>query len=136
MEMPDGKFLEREEIADAIADAIEHTHPAAPPAPKNQFDVGVLQVVLAEKRTSLAVLRTGITIAVVPLSITTVLVTLSRLYDFMANLHFLIPMYTILTLMMGIAFYLMGRALLRIRSYDRMIEQVRRENPVLGRFLR
>lgn len=87
-----------------------------------------IQVLLAEKRTSLSVLRTGIAAAVVPLSITTVLVTLSRFYSWIENLHFLIPMYAILTGLMILSGYLVVRSIRRIHRYDQMINAIRRNS--------
>lgn len=105
------------------------------PAREDAEMVGVVQLLLAEKRTSLAVLRTGMTIALVPLSITTVLVTLSRFYDWLENLQFLVPMYVILTVMMILSFYLMGRAVVKLRRQDRHINAICREHPTLARFV-
>jgi hypothetical protein len=94
-----------------------------------------IQVLLAEKRTSLAVLRTGIAVAIVPLSITTVLVTLSRFYSWVENLHFLGPMYAILTGLVLLSGYLIGRAVLRIHHYDRMIAKIRQQNPAFSKLI-
>lgn len=51
-----------------------------------------IQLILAEKRTSLSVMRTGIAILALPLSVMSVLVATSRLYDAPSVLHFLIPL--------------------------------------------
>ena len=77
-----------------------------------------IQVKLAEKRTSLAVLRTGIAVSVIPLSITTVLVALSQWYSWVENLHFLVPMYAILTGLMLLSVWLIVRSIRRIRQCD------------------
>lgn len=95
-----------------------------------------VQVLLAEKRTSLAVLRTGITVAAVPLSITTVLVTLSRFYSWLENLHFLVPMYVVLTGLLFLAIYLIGSAIRKIRRFDDMIQRVREESPIFRDLIR
>jgi hypothetical protein len=95
-----------------------------------------VQVLLAEKRTSLAVLRTGITVAAVPLSITTVLVTLSRFYSWIENLHFLVPMYIVLTGLLVLAIYLIGRAIRKIRFFDDMIHRVREESTLFHDLIR
>lgn len=95
-----------------------------------------VQVLLAEKRTSLAVLRTGITVAAVPLSITTVLVTLSRFYSWIENLHFLVPMYVVLTGLLVLAIYLIGRAIRKIRHFDDMIHRVREESTLFRDLIR
>lgn len=96
---------------------------------------GLVQLLLAEKRTSLAVLRTGVSVGLVPLSITTLLVTLSRFYDWLANLHFLVPMYAVLTCLMALSLYLVGRSVRRIHSVDRQIEALRRNHPTLARWM-
>jgi hypothetical protein len=43
--------------------------------------INEIQLLLAEKRTSLATLRTGIAIFVLPLSVLTILVSTSKLYN-------------------------------------------------------
>ena len=43
-------------------------------------DIGRIQLLLAEKRTALSAVRTGIAVFTLPLSVTTVLVTTSRYY--------------------------------------------------------
>jgi uncharacterized membrane protein YidH (DUF202 family) len=103
-------------------------------APLEQVTTALLaseiQVLLAEKRTALAVLRTGIAIALVPLSITTVLVTLSRFYSWLDNLHFLVPMYGVLTGLIILSGYLIVRAMRKIRHYDELIAKLRAQSPV------
>jgi hypothetical protein len=95
-----------------------------------------IQVLLAEKRTSLAVLRTGIAVAALPLSITTVLITLSRFYSWIDNLHFLIPMYLVLTVLTALSAYLIGRAISRIKYYDDRIHRLREESPAFKNLIR
>lgn len=97
--------------------------------------IGLVQLLLAEKRTSLAVMRTGVSVGLVPLSITTLLVTLSRFYDWLANLHFLVPMYFVLTCLTVLSLYLVGRAVRRIHNADKQIETLRRSHPHLARWI-
>jgi len=94
-------------------------------------DAALVQVLLAEKRTSLSVMRTAIAMLAVPLSITTVLVTLSRFYSWLENLHFLIPMYVVLTFLMILSLWLLLRAVRKMRRYDEMISQLRNRHPAL-----
>jgi hypothetical protein len=96
---------------------------------------GLVQLLLAEKRTSLAVMRTGVSMGLVPLSITTLLVTLSRFYDWLANLHFLVPMYAVLTCLTVLSLYLVGRSVRRIHTIDGQIETLRRSHPALARWM-
>ena len=53
--------------------------------------LGEVQVLLSEKRTSLAIIRNGIAVMALPLSIVSVLIATSRLYDVSHVLHLLIP---------------------------------------------
>lgn len=106
-----------------------------PPGEQDAKVEGIIQLLLAEKRTSLAVLRTGVTVGLIPLSVTTVLVSLSRFYDWADNLHFLLPMYALLTFLTGVSFYLVVRSIYRIRQQDKLIESLRREYPSLAPFL-
>jgi uncharacterized membrane protein YidH (DUF202 family) len=100
------------------------------------MQAAAIQILLAEKRTSLAVLRTGITVAAVPLSITTVLVTLSRFYSWMDNLQFLVPMYIVLTALLALSAYLVGRAMSKIKYFDDKIHRIREESPAFRDLLR
>jgi uncharacterized membrane protein YidH (DUF202 family) len=91
-------------------------------------DAALVQVLLAEKRTSLAVMRTAIAILAVPLSITTVLVTLSRFYSWLDNLHFLIPMYVVLSFLVVLSLWLLLRAVKKTRHYDEVISTLRKRH--------
>jgi uncharacterized membrane protein YidH (DUF202 family) len=97
--------------------------------------MGEVQLILAEKRTSLAVLRTGITIALIPMSLATVLVTLSRFYSYVDNLQFLIPLGVLCTALVVLSAYLIGRAIRRIHHEDEMIMKIRRNNPALREYI-
>jgi hypothetical protein len=109
---------------------------AVPPdVPTTANVYGLAQLILAEKRTSLAVLRTGITVAILPLSVTTVLVTLSKFYIWVENLQFLVPMYAVLTGLMVLSVYLITRATLAIRRQDAMMEKLCAEHPEMCRFM-
>ncbi len=97
--------------------------------------MGEVQMILAEKRTSLAVLRTGIAIMVIPMSLTTVLITLSRFYSWVDNLHFLIPLAVLCALLVILSAYMIVRALARIHHQDEMIHAIRKANPALRQFM-
>jgi len=53
---------------------------------------GEIQVILSEKRTSLAALRTGIAVFALPLSVLSVLVATSKYYSVGHVMHFLVPL--------------------------------------------
>jgi len=88
-------------------------------------DISRVQLLLAEKRTSLAALRTGIAIFTLPLSVTTVLVTTSRYYNFVENLHFLIPLLLVCALLVTVGTYLIFVALARYRHQNEQISKIK-----------
>jgi hypothetical protein len=59
---------------------------------KNSIAINEAQLVLAEKRTSLAVMRTGIAVLVLPMSVMSVLIATSKYYDIIYVLHLMIPL--------------------------------------------
>lgn len=89
------------------------------------IDISRVQLLLAEKRTSLAALRTGIAIFTLPLSVTTVLVTTSRFYNFLDNLHFLIPLFFLCALLVAVGSYLIFVSLVRHRHQSEQIRKIK-----------
>ncbi len=61
-----------------------------------------VQLILAEKRTSLASLRTGIAVLAIPLSIMSALVATSRYYEILDVLHLFITVMIINTLLLAL----------------------------------
>jgi len=94
------------------------------------IDTGRIQVLLAEKRTSLAALRTGIAIFTLPISVTTVLITTSRYYNFTQNLHYLIPLLVVCTILVLTGTYLIGVALVRFRHQGQQIRRIKQKSPI------
>jgi uncharacterized membrane protein YidH (DUF202 family) len=94
------------------------------------LDTGRIQVLLAEKRTSLAALRTGIAVFTLPISVTTVLITTSKYYNFTQNLHYLIPLLVICTVLVLAGTYLIGFALIRFRHQGQQIRKIKEKSPV------
>ena len=88
-------------------------------------DIARVQVLLAEKRTALAALRTGIAIFTLPLSVTTVLVTTSRYYNFFDNLHYLIPLLFLCTGLVAVGGYLIIISLIRHRRHTWQIRKIK-----------
>jgi hypothetical protein len=94
-----------------------------------------IQLILAEKRTSLAVLRTGIVVFTLPLSVLTVLIATSRYYDFLDTYHLLIPLLVLCGGLVVLAVYLVHRSMLRIRKQDALISRIKEEDPRIAVFL-
>lgn len=89
------------------------------------MDISRVQLLLAEKRTSLAALRTGIAIFTLPLSVTTVLVTTSRYYKFFENLHYLIPLLFLCVLLVAVGGYLVFVSLVKYRHQSEQIRKIK-----------
>lgn len=93
-----------------------------------------IQLILAEKRTSLAVLRTGIVVFSLPLSVLTVLIATSRFYDFLDTYHLLIPLLVLCGGLVVLAVYLVHRSMLRIRKQDALINKIKEQDPRIAAF--
>ena len=115
----------RIELAGADADA----------ARKNEsVDISRIQLILAEKRTSLAIMRTGIGVFTLPLSVVTVLVATSRYYDVFETYHLLVPLLGICAGLIVLGIYLVHRSVRRIRKQDALINRIKQQDPALAKF--
>ncbi len=93
------------------------------------------QLLLAEKRTSLAVMRTGIAMLALPLSVISVLIATSRYYNVLHVLHLLIPLGILNFCLIIFGAYLIIRALIRMRHHDRLIHEIKLKYSIIGEFL-
>ena len=109
-------------------DAIEDVPLSCPPG----IIMGEAQLILAENRTSLASLRTGIAVAVTPMSIMGLLVATSRLYE----IRDVLPLF-LSTMAFSIALLSLGGYLIviRLRREDRMIRDIKRRHSSVGEFI-
>jgi uncharacterized membrane protein YidH (DUF202 family) len=94
-----------------------------------------VQIVLAEKRTSLSVLRTGIGIFALPLGVLSLLVTTSRYYRVNDVIHWLAPLLLLCALLTALGTWLTVRALHRIRRFNLLIEKLKRGHSRLAELL-
>jgi uncharacterized membrane protein YidH (DUF202 family) len=101
----------------------------------NTIAINEAQLVLAEKRTSLAVMRTGIAILALPLSVISFLVVTSKYYDALRVLHFLVPLGILNFVLIVFGAYLIIRSIIRMRHYDRLILTIKSKHSVLGEFI-
>ena len=90
---------------------------------------------MAEKRTSLSVLQTGIAICALPLSVFSVLIVTSKYYHTLEVLHWIILIGILCLGLMVLAVYLICRALHRIRACDRILDELKRKHNVLAEFV-
>ena len=89
------------------------------------------QLLLAEKRTSLSTMRTGIAVFALPLSVLSLLVATSKHYIFSDVFYLILPLLGLCLVLLVLGSYLAARSLIRIRRFDRMITELKRQHPRL-----
>jgi len=92
-------------------------------------------MILAEKRTALSAMRTGIAVFALPLSVLSILVATSRYYDFLQVMHLLVPLFVLCAALVLLGGYLIVHALRRIHHYDRLIHQLKLKYSAIAEFL-
>jgi uncharacterized membrane protein YidH (DUF202 family) len=97
--------------------------------------INEVQLVLAEKRTSLAVMRTGIAVLILPLSALSVLIATSRYYDFIHVLHLMVPLLILSSLLVIFGVYLVLRSIIRMHHYDQVILKIKHKHSALAEFI-
>jgi uncharacterized membrane protein YidH (DUF202 family) len=103
--------------------------------PSDSIAINEVQLILAEKRTSLSVMRTGIAVLALPLSVMSLLIATSRYYDVLHVLHFLVPLGILNIALIVFGVYLIIRAIIRMRHYDRLIHEIKLTHSVIGKFI-
>lgn len=98
--------------------------------------INQVQLLLSEKRTSLSVMRTGIAILALPLSIFSVLIVASKWYDPADAWLLLAVVLVINALLIGFAVYLIAHALHRMHQYDRLISDIKHQHESLKKLIR
>ena len=94
-----------------------------------------VQLLLAEKRTSLSALRTGIAVFAFPLSVLSVLIATSKFYEVEKVLLWLVPLVLLNLGLVALGIYLVTRAVLKIRHYDRLLDRLKHKNSRLAELL-
>ena len=97
--------------------------------------INEVQLILAEKRTSLSTLRTGITVFVLPLSVLSILIATSKNYNVVKVIHLLVPLLIICAALVVLGSYLIIRATMRIRHYDQLILKIKQKHSQIAEFL-
>ncbi len=97
--------------------------------------INEVQLLLAEKRTSLAVMRTGIAVLALPLSVMSLLIATSKYYDVLHVVHFLIPLGLLNLALIVLGSYLIIRSIIRMRHYDRLIHAIKLKHRIIGEFI-
>ena len=97
--------------------------------------INEVQLVLAEKRTSLATMRTGIAVFALPLSVLSVLIATSKYYNFIEVMNLLIPLFILCGALVVLGAYLIIRAIIKITRYDQMIGKLKKKHPLLAELI-
>jgi uncharacterized membrane protein YidH (DUF202 family) len=97
--------------------------------------INEVQLILAEKRTSLAAMRTAIALFAIPLSVLSVLIATSKYYDFIHVMHLIVPLLVICAALIFLGAYLIIRSLIRLHRYDRLIWDIKRKHSQIADFL-
>lgn len=90
-----------------------------------------VQLLLADKRTAFALLRTGVTVALIPMSIWTLLVTTSKLYNVFDVLWLLVPLLLVATLLFVLGIYLVVHAMMHVRHIERVMAGLKKSDTLL-----
>ena len=97
--------------------------------------INEVQLILAEKRTSLAALRTGIAVFALPLTVMSVLIATSKYYDIIQVLHLLVPLLTICGALILLGTYLIWRSIIRLHRQDKLIAGIKRKHSTIAEFI-
>ncbi|MDR1050441.1 MAG: hypothetical protein LBP95_05040 [Deltaproteobacteria bacterium] len=93
--------------------------------------INEVSLVLAEKRTALSVMRTGLAILVLPLSVTGALIGVSRYYDPMKVVYLLAPVLTVNVCLTVFGLFLIYRSWKRTRALEKINMGLKERNPNL-----
>ncbi|MBW1989178.1 MAG: hypothetical protein JRI97_06495 [Deltaproteobacteria bacterium] len=87
-----------------------------------------VQLLLAEKRTSLAALRTGLAVVALPLAIATALIATSRYYDILGVAYLFVPLVLVCAALLLLGLHLTFLSVARLHREDRMIQAIKKNN--------
>jgi len=96
---------------------------------------GEIQLLLAEKRTALSSMRTGIAVFALPLSVLSVLVATSKYYQVFRVLHFLLPLLALCLALIVLGSFLVIQSVGRIRHHDKLIQELKLRYSSIAEFI-
>jgi len=104
------------------------------PTPNNVI-FGEIQVLLAEKRTALASLRTGIAVFALPLSVLSALIATSRYYSLDKVLPLLLPLMLLNLGLIALGTWLVFRSIRRIHRFEHRIRELSEKYRSIAEFI-
>ena len=100
------------------------------------LSINQVQLLLAEKRTALAVMRTGIAVLALPLSIFSALIATSKWYS-PAEVWLLLAVVSLINISLIVfAVYLITRSLMRMHQYDHLIADIKHNHSSLRKLIK
>jgi uncharacterized membrane protein YidH (DUF202 family) len=96
---------------------------------------GEIQVLLAEKRTALASLRTGIAVFALPLSVLSALIATSRYYSMEKVMPLLVPLLLLNLGLVVLGSWLVYRSIHRIHHYELRIRELSEKYRSIAKFI-
>ena len=96
---------------------------------------GEIQVLLAEKRTALAGLRSGIAVFALPLSVLSALIATSRYYSMEKVMPLLLPLLLLNLGLVVLGTWLVFRSIHRIRHFEHRIKELSEKYRSLAEFI-
>lgn len=92
------------------------------------------QLVFAERRTALALLRTGIAVLALPLAVVSALIATSKFYDAAGIAHLFIPVMILNVVLVVFGIFLIVRSITKLRRQDRWLETLKQTHPAVAPF--
>src|SRR5438552_4091214 len=96
---------------------------------------GEIQVLLSEKRTALASLRTGIAVFALPLSVLSVLIATSRYYNIGHVMPLLVPLLLLNLGLVVLGSWLIYHSIHRLHRYDHRIRELTQKYRSIAEFI-
>ena len=110
---------------------MDNHDPACPEA----IIMNEVQLLLAEKRTSLATMRAGIAVFVLPLTVMSVLIATAKYYDIVHVMHLLVPLLVLCAALVLLGSYLIIRSIVRLHRHDKHIAEIKRKHSTIAEFI-
>jgi uncharacterized membrane protein YidH (DUF202 family) len=97
--------------------------------------LGEIQVLLAEKRTALSALRTGIAVFALPLSVLSALIATSRYYSMEKVIPLLAPLLLLNLGLVVLGCWLVFRSIHRIHHFENRIRELSQKYRSIAQFI-
>ena len=119
--------------AEAVAKQVARTTVAEKKALRidQKLLMSEVQLLLAEKRTCYALLRTGVSVSLIPASVCTLLISTSGLWNMFDVLWLLVPVLIVSGILLLLGAWLVLHALASLQHIERTLEGLRKSDTLL-----